>query len=191
MRKSKKRNPHRRRQTNKVVKLPKKEQKSNNRFLSFVQYIIKVAVFLGAVGGAAKTWEWGVNEVSEPEIHANSGQVGDPFALRFSVRNASSIFALTDVRITCHILNLRTNHQNRVENVVIAIEAPFTSVPPGASVQYNCPFRNAIRIPDEILIAQVSIEVENTLAGIKRTKMSGPMTWTAQSGQWIEGQLVN
>jgi hypothetical protein len=127
----------------------------------------------------------------EPEIHAHSGVIQNPFELRFSLRNPSFIFLIKNMNFTCFGEKIILANNIRFENVAFS-ENIHVSVRPGQTVEYTCPFDRLVGHPNlPTLSAQIAIGVNFKTLWFQRTTASDHFTWTAQSQQWVEGEIIN
>lgn len=131
-----------------------------------------------------------LDALHEPEIYHPTAQIDDPFFVRFSLHNPSSIFPMTNMRIKCVLL--RVQLENNMSLVGIPIDdGTVSDIQPGQTVEYACPIHKAI---DDIgQIVQTTIQIESTFKtlGYERITDSELFNWNMISRQWIKGEIIN
>jgi hypothetical protein len=179
-------------QNNHTVSIRSSPDMLGGKFKSFVTRFFNVIIFLGTLLPILLwIFYWYLDPLGRPDIHPNSGQVSDPFDLRFSIKNNSKAFQLTVTSISCRVIKFELDNDGKIENNTINQRRLSLIVAQNKSVQYNCPFNSMIQLPGQVQTAQVSIDINYSLFGFDNTATSEIMTWTRQSGQWIEGSLIN
>jgi hypothetical protein len=150
-----------------------------------IEFAVSLLVGVVAIAG------WIYDAVREPEIHPHSGNVENPFELRFSLHNPSFVFWMKNMQFTCI-----------GEKIVLAGNNIFTNgtfdenlniaVRPQQTVEYSCPFDRFIghkNLPTTQ--AQISIGVSFRTLWFERRAISDHFSWTDQSHEWIEGEIIN
>jgi len=127
----------------------------------------------------------------EPEIHAHAGAVLSPFELHFSLHNPSWILWMKEMDIHCSDKNIIFSNGTRLANNIVSQNLSI-NLPPGKTVEYTCPISRAIVVSGaQIVVAQVAISADFKTPAFARKHESDLFTWTAQSKQWVEGDIIN
>jgi len=117
-------------------------------------------------------------------------QIDDPFFVRFSLHNPSSIFPMTDMQIKCVLLRVELEYNMTLVGIPIN-DGTVANIQPGKTAEYSCPIHKAI---DDIgQIVQTTIKIESTFKtlGYERTTSSEEFNWNMISRQWTKGEIIN
>ena len=130
--------------------------------------------------------------LQKPEIHGHAGTVAQPFELRFSLRNPSWLLSMDDMEFKCVLPKLLTDGDTELLDTTLAEAGVSATISPGGTIEYNCPVARILKFPRQnITFAQVRITTHFKTLGVARAARSELFTWTTQSQQWIEGDIVN
>ena len=130
--------------------------------------------------------------LQKPAIHVHAGAVADPFELAFSLHNPSWLFPMKDTQFVCVDKKVILAGNNQFLNNNFEQSNLSVDIGPGRTIEYTCPFNHMIgHAGMPTLLAQIAIDTTFKTLGITRKTQSELFTWTAQSQQWIEGDVVN
>ena len=126
----------------------------------------------------------------EPEISPSTAQTNDPFSVRFSLRNPSFIFPMSAMRINCVLVRIQFGGNFGMAGIPID-DRINPSIPPGKTIEYECPLHKALDDLSPILTATIKIDATFSTLGYKRTTESELFNWDIASRQWTKGEIVN
>ena len=122
-----------------------------------------------------------------PEISTAYSDPRLPFAVPFSVRNATWFLPFKDVYWVCRVNNLELGGDIRFSDVGLASGGPGT-IPPGRTVNYRCPIKGVVA--SAVKQATVTAQVKYRVAGID-LQHEVVFSWTAGASlpRWIVGEV--
>jgi len=109
---------------------------------SFVQVLLAFVVLGGLAGGA-----WALWSVRPAPSYSSEGlATGSPFDVTFKVENENPWFALSNLSITCVVDHIRASGVPPTAAPAKQVRFPSsgTSLEPGQSATFTCPFRDVI-----------------------------------------------
>jgi len=98
-----------------------------------------------------------------------------------------------DVRIECFLKNAHTD-KGVVETSFVSVLANIQkgSIPPGETVQSNCPLDTIVTKAGyrNVQIAQIQLISKFNTLGIERNTYSELFNWNPKSRKWTEGEII-
>jgi len=160
-----------------------------HKLLTPLGLLVSTVGFVGAVIGiglaARDAWR-------APEIHASPGEYENPFELRFSLYNPSTLFRMSEMRFTCELPQVLLGNENYFGGGQMNQTKLIASLEPGHTIEYRCPFNSSFYLgPTPYLYAVAQIKVDFKTLWKKRETTSEAFTWSASTKRWIEGAWVN
>lgn len=93
---------------------------------------------------------------TEPEIEAGAASLASPFDIPFSIKNNSKVFKITNLRISCELIEVVTSTNVGLSNVALVVDAANYILPTEASI-YVCPLNRMVRLPFGTPITKATI----------------------------------
>ena len=175
-----------------LLQPPRVPETRTKRFLKWLladrlhqlEFAVSLLVGLAAIVG------WIYDALRQPEIHASTAQLADPFELPFSLHNPSFFFDMKRIGLSCSLYDVR-NFQQSGATAITLVDASSSgaTVAAGATKQYICPLKRFISL-GQIATADIRINVKFYTLGFARSGTSDHFTWTARTGQWTEGTPI-
>jgi len=132
--------------------------------------------------------------LQEPQIRAQTAQTSTPFSLYFSLHNSSFVFGMNDMRIECVLMEVRSDRYYRFKDFPLSIFAIANtrnvSIPPGQTVQYNCPLDKVFTGLGQIVTAEIQLKAKFRTLNIERNAHE-MFNWNNVSRQWTQGKIIN
>ncbi len=148
--------------------------------------LISLFAALGAIA------EFVIPQFYGPEIYQSAASADDPFALHFKVHNPSKLFGMHAVDFACWADDVKWSTGAHATDNTFAGFAPITDIDPGQTVEYRCPFEDAVKLGGTITSASVKVSGSFLSLWIwRRTFQSPEFNWDRASRQWNEGKQIN
>jgi hypothetical protein len=152
------------------------------------QFVTTLGAVAAIIGISDTTYE----SLRKPEIHVPPALAADPFALRISLHNPSRWFAMKDMHYKCTGKRIVFLSGTWLESMTLDDQVVSPNIEPGHTLEYRCPFDRVIMHPgDPVVFAQLTVLVYFKTGIFDRDAISEDFTWSAESPQWTEGELVN
>jgi len=114
-----------------------------------------------AVGLTCAALGFGISALSpfwptEPDIEAGAASLASPFDIPFSIKNNSKVFKITNLRISCELIEVTTSTNAGLSNVALVIDTTNYILPTEAPI-YVCPLNRMVRLPSGAPITKATM----------------------------------
>jgi hypothetical protein len=117
---------------------------------------------------------------TEPAFEAGSPSLASPFDVPFTIANKSKLFKITNLTITCEIVEALNAQNGGLSGISLAVEATNYILPNEAPI-YVCPLNRAFRLAPGSPITRVAIRF--------RYKYSQSFLWSETNMSEKESKL--
>jgi hypothetical protein len=129
---------------------PKKSAKFVDSFRGRVAVGLTCAALGFAISALSPFWP------TEPDIEAGAASLASPFDIPFSIKNNSKVFKITNLRISCELVEVTTSTNAGLSNVALVIDATNYILPTEAPI-YVCPLNRMVRLPSGAPITKATM----------------------------------
>ncbi|MDX3965174.1 MAG: hypothetical protein QHD01_01085 [Bradyrhizobium sp.] len=154
---------------------------------------VLIGTTVGAIGFVAGVLQpfW----PTEPDFDTGAPSLASPFDVPFTVTNRSKLFKITNLKIVCELIEVKTRNNNGVANMSLNV-AVSNFIEPQEAPIYTCPLHRIIALPqgDPIVSAVMRFKYSYSQSGfwndtempVKHSPVFSlltdvvPARWTAQ-----------